>query len=50
MSDRVTIVINLPVTVDDFNRVLKAVGETWPHAMVNNDGENGWLVEVGPDE
>lgn len=50
MGDRITIIIHLPVAVDDFNHVVHAVAERWPNVMLNTNGEDGWLIEVGPDE
>jgi hypothetical protein len=50
MGDRITIVIHLPVPVDKFNRVVAAVSASWPEAKLDVNHEEGWRIEVGPDE
>lgn len=48
-SDRITVVLRLPMDIDKVNKVLGALADTWPLAKINLNGPGGWLIEVGPD-
>jgi hypothetical protein len=50
MGDRLTVIIHLPIEVRDFNRLLTTLADIDPDVLVNTNGEDGWLIEIGPDD
>jgi hypothetical protein len=50
MGDRITIIVHLPITVDDSVKLLNAVADIDPEVMIGGDDDGNWLIEIGPDD
>ena len=50
MGDRLVITIHLPVAMDKVNTVLRALSDEWPKAVLETGHEDGWHIDVGPDD
>ena len=50
MGDQILIVLKLPMDIGKINVVLATIADTWPKSKVDLDGDEGWIITVGPDE
>jgi hypothetical protein len=50
MGDRITIIVHLPIAVDDSVKLLNAIADIDPTVLIGGDADGNWLIEVGPDD